>query len=93
MKGQAKRINYRKRSRLLFYSLGIALPLFQFCVFYIYTNLNSFMLAFRSYEAKIGAIGYDVTFAGGDNFLSAFETIGKNFQMIKNSLIFPFTEF
>jgi ABC-type sugar transport system permease subunit len=45
------------------------------------------MLAFRSYEAKIGAIGYDVTFAGGDNFLSAFDTIGKNFQMIQNSLI------
>ncbi|MBQ7912460.1 MAG: sugar ABC transporter permease [Clostridia bacterium] len=87
MKTQAKRINYRKRSRLIFYTLGMLLPLLQFCVFYIYTNLNSFILAFSSYEARIGAIGYDVKFAGFSNFLAAFKTIGNNMQMIENSLI------
>ena len=87
MKTQAKRINYRKRSRLIFYTLGMLLPLLQFCVFYIYTNLNSFILAFSSYEARIGAIGYDIKFAGFSNFLAAFKTIGNNMQMIENSLI------
>lgn len=87
MEKQAKRINYKKRSRLIFYTLGIALPLLQFCIFYIYTNLNSFILAFSSYESKIGAIGYEIKFAGFSNFLAALKTIGNNMQMIKNSLI------
>lgn len=87
MEKQAKRINYRKRSRLIFYAVGIALPLLQFCVFYIYANLNSFILAFQQYEAKKGALGYNVTFAGFANFATALETLGSNVHMIKNSLI------
>ena len=40
----------KKRSKLIFYCLGLALPLLQFAVFYIYINFNSFLLAFQKYD-------------------------------------------
>lgn len=87
MEKAAKRKNYRRRSRLLFYSIGLSLPVLQFCIFYIYTNFNSFLLAFQDYEARRGALGYEITFAGFANFKTAALTIGNNLYMLKNSFI------
>ena len=50
------------RQRLFFWCL-IALPLAQFCIFYIGVNLNSFLLAFRNYSFTEG-----YSFAGFGNF-------------------------
>ncbi|MBQ8320696.1 MAG: sugar ABC transporter permease [Clostridia bacterium] len=40
-----------RRSELIFYSLIVAIPLIQVAIFYIYVNLNSFVMAFRKYDA------------------------------------------
>ncbi len=63
--GLEKRINYRKRRRNLFFAALVALPVLQFCICYIYVNINSFILAFQEYKVDDG---YIITFAGLDNF-------------------------
>lgn len=83
-----KRTNYRLRNRLIFYSLGIAIPVIQFCVFYIYVNFNSFLLAFQKYIPNKKGLGYTIEFAGFENFKSAFQILKENAFAIKNSLIF-----
>ncbi len=82
-----KGLTSRQKKRLLFYSCFICIPLLQFLVFYIYVNFNSIALAFQSYEAKTGMTGYTVTFAGFENFKTAFTILGENIFMIKNSAI------
>ena len=66
--GTTKRINYRKIRRNLFFAALVTIPVLQFCICYIYVNLNSFMLAFQDYTMDDG---YVITFAGFDNFKSA----------------------
>lgn len=46
--------NKRKVNDLIFYALMVAFPLAQFCVFYISVNINSILLAFRSYSSEDG---------------------------------------
>ncbi len=84
---EKKRLTARAKKRLIFYSCWIFVPLLQFCLFYIYVNFNSIMLAFQKYEVRTGAMGYNIKFAGFDNFKTAFTIIGENFFMLKNSAI------
>ena len=75
-----------KRERLIFYSLGIALPLLQFFVFYLYVNINSFVLAFEKLDYQNG--GY--VFAGFENFKQIFLDFKATTYLqssISNSLI------
>lgn len=44
-----KRINWK---RVLFIVGTISIPLIHFCVFYIYANLNSFVMAFQRYDGN-----------------------------------------
>ncbi len=70
----------------LFYYLVFALPLLQFCIFYIGVNFNSFLLAFRNYDALTG----EYSFAGFDNFVLFFKNVSVDPSLkyaIKNSLI------
>ena len=53
--------------KLLFYVCVVALPLLQFLIFYVGVNVNSFLLAFRSYDYQTGSY----SFAG----VSAFKKI------------------
>ncbi len=53
----------RTRNQRIFFWCIIALPLAQFCIFYIGVNFNSFLLAFRNYSFTEG-----YSFAGIDNF-------------------------
>ena len=76
-----QKINKRKRSRNLFFAAIVALPLLQFCVFYIYVNFESIILAFRTYEPKLDSFGYDVSFAGTANFEWAIEKM-KTFPFL-----------
>lgn len=37
----------RKTKRLIFYTIMVALPFLQFCIFYVYVNIDSIMMAFK----------------------------------------------
>ncbi len=80
-----KALSSREKKNLIFYITLVALPLLQFCVFYIYVNFNSFKLAFWTYQEKTG-MGYESVFAGVDNFVSAFKILWSKNYMILNSL-------
>ncbi len=80
-----KNASTRKRQNLIFYICMVALPVIQFCMFYIYSKVQSIALAFENYEKVGGAI--ETTFAGFKNFSEAFSIIKDNVFMFKNSLI------
>ena len=82
----------RNRKRLLFYCAVLALPILQFCVFYIGVNLNSVLLAFRRYDFGTGGF----VWAGFDNLeqacrdlieLDMFRSSAKN-----SIIVFLFTQ-
>ena len=79
--------NTRLRSRLIFYCVVMGLPLLQFCVFYIYTHINSFLLAFQIYDVNKSGVGYDIVFAGFENFKVALNLLLEKSNLLKNSLI------
>lgn len=58
-----KKINKRTK-QLIFYICLVALPLIQFCIFYIYVNFSSIMLAFQEFDPDTNKY----VFAGLKNF-------------------------
>lgn len=82
---EKKKTFSRQTKRLIFYIGLISLPLFFFCLFYVYVNFNSFVLAFQKYE--YGESGYVISFAKFDNFKKAWETLTTEAYLLKNSLI------
>ena len=74
-----------KRNSLLFYSLGLVLPLIQFIIFYIGVNLNVFRLAFSEYN-YLGEHAGKYTWAGFENFIWFFKEI-KNEPYFIQSVI------
>ena len=88
-KTKRKLFNSRKSRRLLFYVCMLAIPLLQFSVFWVYGNFSSFLLAFQKYNPNYDGLGYDITFAGLDNFKYAADIMfsGVGWEMIKNSLL------
>ena len=79
---QKRKGNWKK---LLFYICLIALPVLQFSLFYVYVNINSFILAFQSYDVFTN----ESTFAGLSNFRRVFSDLFVNGAftiMFKNSL-------
>ena len=88
-KEKRKLFSTRKSKRLIFYVCMLAIPILQFSIFWIYGNFSSFLLAFQNYETNFNGLGYNITFAGLDNFKYAAEILFGNVggEMIKNSLI------
>ncbi len=80
-----KPLDNRKRKNLLFYVCMVALPVLQYCLLFIYSKIQSILLAFQSYQSVAGSIS--VGFAGFKNFAEAFTIIKDNLFMLKNSLI------
>lgn len=86
----------RDKKRLIFYILMLALPVIQFCIFYIYVNFQSISMAFMSFESEIFAEGKFVWF---DNFKKVFEILKykkvdingeimtNNIKLVTNSLL------
>lgn len=75
-----------KTKDLIFYVVMIALPVMQFCIFYIGVNFNSILLAFKSYSR----IDNTFTYIGFENFASAFNLLTKDSLLtlaFKSSLI------
>ena len=87
---KVKRINYRKRNRNLFFACIVALPVLQFCLCYIYVNINSFILAFQHYEFAVEGLGFDITFAGLSNFKEAMTLMLDRAHYLKNTLLLFF---
>ena len=85
-KEKQRKMMTRTQKRLLFYVLIVALPVAQFCIFYIYVNFNSIIMAFQKYEANANSLGYTISFAGLDNFTQAFGQLKQSGYMIVNSL-------
>lgn len=77
-----KKLFKRSTKRLVFYSLMVTLPVLQVAIFYVYVNINSFLLAFKNYTSY-----FDAEFARFDNFQWAFEQLGRSGYMFKHSLI------
>lgn len=83
---KTKRIMLRKQKQLIFYILLVALPVLQFCVFYIGVNINSFLLAFRNYDIETASYSW----AGLTNFSKVLQDIfmpGYIKTAFKNSFI------
>ena len=72
-KGVKKNLNRSKRNKNLFFYLMMALPLLQFCIFYIGVNVNSFILAFKEYDYYTGAYQW----VGFANFAAVFRDIAN----------------
>lgn len=78
-----------KKQRLRFY-IGWFLPLLiQFCIFYIYLNFKSILLAFQEYKINANGVGHTVKFIGFDNIKIALQFFfsKRAGDMIVNSLI------
>lgn len=75
----------RKRSKLVFYSILISVPVLHYLVFYVFINFNSILMAFRSYNV-------DGTFINAhfSNFGEALNQLfGKeNLFALYNSFVF-----
>ena len=65
-----KGLDSKKKSRLIFYICGVAWPVIQFIVFYVFVNFNSILLSFRNFDIQNG-----YSFAGIDNFKRVFSEI------------------
>ena len=81
-----KRINSRQVRRNIFFACLVILPVLQFCICYIYVNINSFVLAFQDYSIAKGGGGYVIKFAGLNNFKEAFEILVDYKVMFLNSI-------
>lgn len=64
-------LSQKKLGNLIFYCCLLAIPVLQFCFMYIGVNINSVLLAFKSYDALTGASKY----VGFDNFARLFKDI------------------
>ena len=76
----------RSTKRTIFYCLMMAIPVLQFCIFYIYVNLSAVSMAFKTYTETDR--GYVSVFAGFANFVAIFKmlAVGNNMDMIWTSL-------
>lgn len=83
-----KKIKKRRQAKKLgFYLAIVALPMLQYCIFYIGVNLNSILMAFQSYDAVAGKFYFD----GFVNFERIFEEFGSNGHLLnalKNSVMY-----
>ena len=67
MVGKKKRFD----KKLLFYIGLLALPLLQFCIFYVYVNFKFIALAFKGYDV----VNFTHEFVGFANFQTVFDKI------------------
>lgn len=75
---------------IVFFSLMMAIPIVQFCIFYIGVNINSILLSIKEYSTDTGS--YEIVYF--DNFKKVFSDFFGESDVLrvafKNSLIFSF---
>ena len=81
-----RRFNERKRKQIFFFACLVALPILQFSIFYIYVNINSFILAFQKWDYVQGDLGLKAMWVGFENFQAAWGLIKERFWMFGNSV-------
>lgn len=64
-------ITKMEKRYLPFYIALMAIPVLQFCIFYIYVNFNSIVMAFQSYDTLTGSVEFS---------LANFKKIASEFQ-------------
>ncbi len=69
-----KRKRVRDVGDLIFYICLVALPLLQVVIFYFYVNLNSFAMAFQTYDQIAGTFKWDL----GANFSRLWQELTKS---------------
>ena len=72
----------KKKEKLFFYCVMVTLPLIQFAVFYIYVNIQSFVLAFQKYSNET----FTYSFAGLTNFIQIFKDF-RTTQELQASIV------
>ena len=85
-KNKAK--NKKELTRFLFCMAFLIIPIIHFFLFYLYVNMNSFIMAFQTYTLDYDLERIVTTFAGWENFKVALSSFSKYPYMLKNSLIF-----
>ena len=73
---------------IVFFSLMMAIPIVQFCIFYIGVNINSILLSIKEYSTDTGS--YEIVYF--DNFKKVFSDFFGESDVLrvafKNSLVF-----
>lgn len=81
-----KKVMSRETKRIIFYISVVAIPIIQFCIFYIGVNFNSILLAFKDFDVYTGKYSW----VGFENFQDVFHELASvdYFKTaLKNSLI------
>ncbi len=86
--GKKKKLNKSELGHFAFYMAFMIVPILHFFVFYLYVNINSFVMAFQNYTMDYGQGKIITSFAGWDNFGIAWSSFSKYPYMLRNSLIF-----
>jgi len=85
-KNNTAKISAKNRNRLFFYIAMLAIPVIQFCIFYIYVNVNSIFLAFVKFDYYSGTYSW----MGFNNIISVLNDINTLpilQSSLKNSLL------
>ena len=72
------------KNKIIFYIIIVIIPILHACVFEVYVNFQSILLAFQKYEIVNNL--YQTSFTL-ENFKTAFSEFGKNWFMVKNSVV------
>lgn len=70
-----------QRRRKIFYWIGLALPLAQFLLLYVYVNIDSILLCFQEYNV-LGEKAGLYTFNGLNNFKEVFQTFADKPELV-----------
>ena len=73
----------RKGKRMIFYALICALPVLQFCIFTLYINFNSIIMAFQTWKIRDGKL--QVVAWNFDNFKVAWNVFTSKSYLTVNS--------
>lgn len=90
MKKAKSHVISRRRHEKIFYWSILAIPLLQFCIFYIGVNFNSILLAFQNIEMDASGNGYIYTWVGFKNFMETLDLMFNSYELtvgFKNSII------
>lgn len=80
---KVKGMNRRRRAEKIFYWMMLALPLLQFCIFYIGVNFNSILLSFQSIEMDTtGNGGYIYSWVGFENFAEVIRLCLNEYELV-----------
>ncbi len=87
-KGNGKKFSKAEWLHFAFYLSFLIIPIIHFFVFYLYVNVNSFVMAFQNYTLDWDTGRILITFSGWENFKIAWSSFNEYPYMLKNSLIF-----